>query len=93
MNASDVIDEFASNTFENVIEANVNFLLQSMKIPSESDELEIVAPLVVLSGTWGYIIRLEKLSYGRSNAAICGLVRSIADDLGQFGFQFSSVSP
>ena len=47
----------------------------------------------MLSSIWGHASRPNKLSYAISKAAIGGLIRSLAVDLGPIGVQINAVSP
>jgi NAD(P)-dependent dehydrogenase (short-subunit alcohol dehydrogenase family) len=47
----------------------------------------------VLSSIWSQASRPNKLSYGVSKAAVGGLIRSLAVDLGPMGIHINSVSP
>lgn len=93
VNATDNLDIFEIGLYENVINANVTFIIESLKALQGMAKLEGNAQLVVLSSIWGNLSRPNKLSYGISKAAIGGLVRSLAVDLGLIGIQINSVSP
>ena len=93
VNATDNIDNFETGLYENVIDANVTFIINSLKALQDMAKLKVSGQLVVLSSIWGHLSRPNKLSYGISKAAIGGLVRSLAVDLGPIGIQINAVSP
>ena len=93
LNAGDSIDDFEIETFENVIEANVSYILNSLKMLLSNGKIHDDAQLVVLSSIWSQLSRPNKLSYGVSKAALGGLVRSLSVDLGKSGIQINAVLP
>ena len=93
LNAGDSIDDFEIETFENVMEANVSFILNSLEMLLSNGKIHDDAQLVVLSSIWSQLSRPNKLSYGVSKAALGGLVRSLSVDLGKFGIQINAVLP
>lgn len=93
LNAGDSIDDFEIETFENVMEANVSYILNSLEMLLSNGKIHDDAQLVVLSSIWSQLSRPNKLSYGVSKAALGGLVRSLSVDLGKFGIQINAVLP
>ncbi len=93
VNLADSLPTFEVDSFEGVLEANLTFVLRSLKVLIESKKIQSDSQLVVLSSIWGQLSRPNKLSYGISKAAVGGMVRSLAVDLGPMGIQINSVSP
>lgn len=93
VNAADDITAFETTVYENVIDANVTFVINSLRMLLDMAKFKDNVQLVVLSSIWGHLSRPNKLSYGISKAALGGLVRSLAADLGPIGFQINAVSP
>lgn len=93
LNLSDSIENFQPQDYENVIDANVTFVLNSLRVLVEGNKLKHGSQLVIVSSIWGQISRPNKLTYGISKAAIGGLVRSLAADLGPQGIQVNAVAP
>ena len=93
LNAGDSIDDFEIETFENVMEANVSYILNSLEMLLSNGKIHDDAQLVVLSSIWSQLSRPNKLSYGVSKAALGGLVRSLSVDLGKSGIQINAVLP
>jgi 3-oxoacyl-[acyl-carrier protein] reductase len=93
LNHGDSYSDFDLSDFERVLSANVIFILNTLKILHQGQKIGTDTQLVVLSSIWGEIARPNKLSYGISKAAIGGLIRSLAVDLGPTGVEINSVSP
>lgn len=93
VNAADSIEKFDKSVYENLIYVNVTFIIDSLKILQNTGKLKNGVQLVVLSSIWGHASRPNKLSYAISKAAIGGLIRSLAVDLGPIGVQINAVSP
>jgi 3-oxoacyl-[acyl-carrier protein] reductase len=93
INATDSAETFHVDSFEKVMEANVTFVLSSLKVLLNARKIETNSQLVVISSVWGQLSRLNKMSYVISKAAVGGLVRSLAADLGSRGIQVNAVSP
>jgi 3-oxoacyl-[acyl-carrier protein] reductase len=93
INIADSPESFEIENYEAVMAANVTFILNSLKILQNKRKLNRNSQLVVLSSVWGKLGRPDKLSYGISKAALGGLVRSLAADLGPSGIQINAVSP
>ena len=93
LNTSDSVVNFELDMYENLINANVSYILNSLKLLLDAGILKKDSQLVVLSSVWGQLSRPSKLSYGISKAALGGLVRSLATDLGPLGIQINAVSP
>lgn len=93
LNQGDSYSDFNLSDFERVLSANVTFILDTLKILDQGQKFSVETQLVVLSSIWGEVARPNKLSYGISKAAIGGLIRSLAVDLGPSGVEINSVSP
>ena len=93
LNMSDSIENFQLQNYENVLNANVTFILNSLRVLFEGNKLKSGSQLVIVSSVWSHISRPNKLTYGISKAAIGGLVRSLATDLGPQGIHVNAVAP
>lgn len=93
LNAVDSFGNFEADAYENVMDANVTFILRSLKVLMDRGKIQQDSQLVVISSVWSQISRPNKLSYGISKAALGGLVRALATDLGPLGIQINAVSP
>lgn len=93
VNSSDSIEGFNSVDFDKVIDANVTFILRSTRKLLESGKLTKDAQLVIVSSMWSQLSRPNKLAYSISKAALLGVIRSLAIDLGEKGIQVNAVAP
>lgn len=92
-NCNDSIYDFDVALHNQVYEANVTYVLQSLSTLIENNLLKKPAKLCVISSIWQNLGRQNKLSYGISKAAIQGLVLSLANDLGVDGHLINAVLP
>ena len=93
INGTDSAETFQIDSFEKVMDANVTFVLSSLKVLLDAGKIQANSQLVVVSSVWSQLSRPNKMSYGISKAAVGGLVRSLAVDLGPLGIQINAVSP
>jgi 3-oxoacyl-[acyl-carrier protein] reductase len=93
LNASDSLMTFDEEGFTAVIEANVTFVARTIAELVRHNKLARPARLCVISSIWQELARTEKFSYTVSKAAIGGLVRSAAADLGPHGALVNAVLP
>lgn len=83
----------AMKGFMYVMDANVAFVVRSLDWLVENDRLNEGARLCVISSIWQDIARQNKFSYSISKAALGGLVRSAAADLGPKNIYINAVLP
>lgn len=93
LNASDSVLHFEPATFQRLWQANVAFIAASLAELLRAGRLEAGARLCLVSSIWQLESRLEKLSYTVSKAALEGLVKSCALDLGCRGILINAVLP
>jgi len=93
MNFNDDIDTFDLHEHLNMYEANVTYILSTLKVLMESDLLQTNARLCVISSIWQNIARQQKLSYCITKSALQGLVQSLSVDLGKQGMLINAVLP
>ncbi len=93
INVNDSIQTFEYLSFNQVLEANVTFVLKSLRLLLQENKIGNGSQLVLLSSIWSNITRPNKLSYSISKSAINGLVKSVATDLGYLGISINSISP
>ncbi len=92
-NCNDSIYAFDVEQHREVYEANVLYILASLKVLLKAGVLKTPSRLCVISSIWQEIARQNKLSYGISKAALKGLVLSLANDLGVDGHLINAVLP
>lgn len=93
INSTDSAGTFQIDSFENIMNANVTYILSSLKVLLDKRKIQANSQLVVVSSLWSQLSRPNKLSYGISKSAVSGLIRSLAVDLGPLGIQINGVSP
>jgi NAD(P)-dependent dehydrogenase (short-subunit alcohol dehydrogenase family) len=74
-------------------EANVGYILKSLKAIKYANLLAPSAKLCVISSVWQNLARQNKLSYSITKAALQGLVNSLSVDLGTSGILINAVLP
>jgi NAD(P)-dependent dehydrogenase (short-subunit alcohol dehydrogenase family) len=82
-----------SNNFEDVLNSNLIYIVNSLKFLLENHLLEASTSLVVVSSVWQNITRKNKFSYTVSKAAIEGLVNSVMADFSSSGMRINAVLP
>ena len=93
MNFNDDIDTFDLDRNLQMYEANVTYILNTLKALRQFDLLEKKARLCVISSIWQNIARQNKLSYCITKSALQGLVQSLSVDLGKQGMLINAVLP
>jgi NAD(P)-dependent dehydrogenase (short-subunit alcohol dehydrogenase family) len=93
LNASDSLLAFDEAEFGAVMEANVAFIARTTAELLRLGKLAKPARLVLVSSIWQEMARTQKFSYTVSKAAVAGLVRSAAADLGACGVLVNAVLP
>lgn len=93
LNATDSVLSFKEAEFAAVMEANVAFIAFTLARLLECDRLASPARLCLISSIWQEQARTEKFSYTVSKAAVAGLLRSAAADLGTRHVLINAVLP
>jgi 3-oxoacyl-[acyl-carrier protein] reductase len=93
LNASDSLLSFDEAGFSVVMEANVGFVARTSAELLRRGRLAQPCRLCVISSIWQELARTQKFSYTVSKAAVAGLVRSAAADLGHRGILINAVLP
>ncbi|MBW4530093.1 MAG: SDR family oxidoreductase [Aphanothece saxicola GSE-SYN-MK-01-06B] len=93
LNASDTITNFDQVTFERLWQSNVMFIAASLSALLVSGRLQRGSRLCVISSIWQLESRPGKLAYTVSKAALQGLVKSCALDLGAQGILINAILP
>lgn len=93
MNFNDEINDFDSDKHLQMYEANVLFILRSLRAIVSADLLPQNARLCIISSIWQNIARQSKLSYCVTKSALQGLVQSLAIDLGKQRILINAVLP
>ena len=92
-NFNDNITDFNYEKFNKMIDANVSFILNTLKYLLDNDKINNNAKIVIISSIWEEMTRENKLSYSISKAALSGLVKNIAYDLSSKNILVNNVLP
>ena len=93
LNCSDTVASFKSDDLQSLLQANVLFIASSIQALLAAGRLAEGCRLVVVSSIWQLESRPGKFSYTISKAALQGLVKSCALDLGPRGIVINAVLP
>jgi NAD(P)-dependent dehydrogenase (short-subunit alcohol dehydrogenase family) len=93
INFNDQISTFSEQALLDVIDANLTFILKTLRDLYAVNSLNKGASLVVISSVWNQISRGNKLSYSVSKAAVTSAVRSLAIELGNDKIRVNTVAP
>lgn len=78
---------------ECLFDANVGYVARSLDWLVANDKLNDGCRMCVLSSVWQEVARADKFSYSVSKAALGGLVRSAAADLGPKNIYMNAILP
>ena len=93
LNCSDTVASFEAADLQRLLQANVIFIAASLQALLAAGRLREGCRLVVVSSIWQLESRPGKFSYSVSKAALQGLVKSCALDLGPRGIVINAVLP
>ena len=81
-NNNDSVINHEPDELTRLFQANVSFITDTTKALMQHNLIKQKGKIVILSSFWEQITRQEKMSYTITKAAVGGLVRSMAVDLG-----------
>lgn len=93
LNCSDSVATFNAEGLHQVLQGNVLFIATSLQALLAAGRLRAGSRLAVVSSIWQLESRPGKFSYSVSKAALQGLVKSCALDLGPRGILINAVLP
>jgi hypothetical protein len=93
LNCSDTVATFDAEDLQRLLQGNVLFIASSLQALLSAGKLSSGNRLVVVSSIWQLESRPGKFSYTVSKAALQGLVKSVALDLGPSGILINAVLP
>lgn len=93
MNAAGSILDDGPVQLATLFEANVGYVVTSLRSMLDSGCLAPRARMVIVSSVWQRTARPGKLAYVTSKAALEGLVGSLVADLGPMGWSINAVLP
>jgi 3-oxoacyl-[acyl-carrier protein] reductase len=92
-NINDSIYNVNINSFNSIIECNVTFILETLKVLIDNDLINDNAKMVIISSIWEDCTRDNKLSYSISKGCLTNLVKNIAYDLSYKHILINNVLP
>lgn len=92
-NLNDNITNFDEDNFDKTMNANVKFILITLKYLLTHNKINNNSRLVIISSIWEELTRENKLSYSISKAALAGLVKNIAYDLSSKNILVNNILP
>jgi 3-oxoacyl-[acyl-carrier protein] reductase len=91
VNANDTL--LSSEKLMQTLEANLFFVVKSMKYLIDANQLTQSSSLVLVSSVWQNLSRKNKFSYSISKAALEGLLNSVLADYSENGLRINAVLP
>jgi NAD(P)-dependent dehydrogenase (short-subunit alcohol dehydrogenase family) len=92
-NFNDNINNFNQENFNNLMDGNVTFVLNTLNTLLKENKIQENAKLVIISSIWEEFTRENKLSYSISKAALSGLVKNLSYDLSSKNILINNVLP
>ena len=92
-NINDTIYNVDINNFNSIIECNVTFILETLKVLLDNNLINNRAKMVIISSIWEDCTRDNKLSYSISKGCLTNLVKNIAFDLSKKHILINNVLP
>jgi NAD(P)-dependent dehydrogenase (short-subunit alcohol dehydrogenase family) len=90
-NFNDNIFEFDTKNYNNLMDGNVIFILDTLNTLLKENKIVDNSKLVIISSIWEEFTRENKLSYSISKAALSGLVKNIAFTLSEKNILINNV--
>jgi NAD(P)-dependent dehydrogenase (short-subunit alcohol dehydrogenase family) len=92
-NFNDNINNFNHENFNNLMDGNVTFVLNTLNTLLKENKIQDNAKIVIISSIWEEFTRENKLSYSISKAALSGLVKNLSYDLSSKNILINNVLP
>lgn len=92
-NINDNINTYDEKNFNNIMNANVNFILNTLNFLLKHNKILNNSKMVIISSIWEEFTRENKLSYSISKAALSGMVKNMAFDLSKRNILINNVLP
>ena len=93
LNSNDSVESFDRDSFNEIINANIAYIINTLNWMLEYNFISNGARLVIISSIWEKTSRANKLSYSVSKSALSGLVKSLAIDMAKKQISINSVLP
>jgi len=92
-NVNDNILNYNESSFNNIFDANVTFIMNTLNHLLNHSKINKGAKLVIISSIWEEMTRENKLSYSVSKSALSGLVKNVSYDLSEHNILINNVLP
>jgi len=92
-NLTKSFEETSDDDWIDILNSNLLFVVQTLRNLLRLNQVANGARLVVIGSVWERVHRSNKSAYVTSKAALAGLVRALASDLGDRGISINCVSP
>jgi len=92
-NYSGTFIETNPEVWDAIWDANFDFIVRSSRILLQNDCLNSGSRLVIISSVWEHVAKANKSAYISSKAAIGGLIRALACELGKNSIAINGVLP
>jgi NAD(P)-dependent dehydrogenase (short-subunit alcohol dehydrogenase family) len=92
-NVNDNILTYNESSFNNIFDANVIFIMNTLNHLLTHSKINKGAKLVIISSIWEETTRENKLSYSVSKSALSGLVKNLSYDLSEHNILINNVLP
>jgi NAD(P)-dependent dehydrogenase (short-subunit alcohol dehydrogenase family) len=92
-NITESFENTSDQMWDSIWDANFNYFVKTLNYLIDSKAFNMEARLVVVSSVWQEISRTNKSAYISSKAALGGLVRALASDLGSKNITINAVLP
>ena len=92
-NINDNIISYTEENFNNIFDANVIFIMNTLNHLLKHKKINNCAKLVIISSIWEEMTRENKLSYSVSKSALSGLVKNLSYELSEQEILINNVLP
>ena len=92
-NITESFENTNEEVWDSIWDSNFNFFVKTLKFLISSNSFNEESRLVVVSSVWQEIARANKSAYISSKAALGGLVRALAIDLGPKNIAINAILP
>ena len=93
MNFTGKFADTSGEAWDEIWDANFTYIVKALDLLLAQESFNEGARLVVISSVWQELTRAEKVAYIATKAAVGGLVRGLAADLGSEGISINAVLP
>jgi NAD(P)-dependent dehydrogenase (short-subunit alcohol dehydrogenase family) len=92
-NINDNIVNFNDESFKNIIDVNVTFILNTLNYLISNNKISFGCKMVIISSIFEFCTRENKLSYSMSKATLRALVKNVSFELSSKNILINNVLP